>query len=444
MSNTLLQFTARKSKLQVFLDRYQYLLSIAATFLFYSDLSDYLSVAKILPINSLNWIIIFGILSLPFIKKIATIPKPLMIWMLLYILLSLLSFATVSSDEVSTQDLRNRMLSVIFVCLIYIIYEQKSLKQVKYAIVAVVIMTVANNFYELLNPRFFSELNSGRPAGFYINPNKAGCSLVLGLIFTIDAIEKKYRWLYMLFVGCGILTTFSRGSILGWTICALILTMARVLSDKRSTVIFSAFALVLFLTLSNPLQTLSGYFQGGDGAYFDVLDRLEQFQNPSLEDDSSSERKAVAGYGWLMFGKHPFWGNGLGSTNKWTVSEVSTHNMYLYFMADHGIIGSIILPGAIFAVVWRNRGKPKSQILCFAIFMSLWGIFSHNVLEERYILLTFGLLAGLNTNQKWYLKYSHDNFQAAPIPENSRLILPPARQQRAIGSKIHRIPPNQK
>jgi O-Antigen ligase len=446
MSNILFQFTPQKSKSQVLLDRYQYLLSIAATLLFFSDLSDYLNIAKILPINSLAWIVIFSTLSLPFIKKIATVPKPLLAWMSLYVLLSMLSLATVSSDEVSTQDFRNRILSVIFICLIYIIYEQKSLKHVKYAILAVVLMTVVNNFYELLNPRFFSELNSGRPAGFYINPNKTGCSLVLGLIFTIDVIKKQYRWPYVLLVGSGIVTTFSRGSILGWTICALILTMARVLSDKRRTVIISAFALALLLTFSNPLQTMSGYFQGGDGAYYDVLDRLEQFQNPSLEDDSASERKAVAGYGWLMFGKHPFWGNGLGSTNKWAFSDVSTHNMYLYYMADHGIIGAIILPGAILAVVWRNRGNPKAQVLCFAIFMSVWGIFSHNVLEERYILLTFGLLAALNTNQKWYLKYSNDCFQAAPVPENSRLILPPARRKRSIDPTIVRppLPPNHK
>jgi hypothetical protein len=447
MSATLYQFADRKSKSQIFLDRYQYLLSVAATFIFFSDLPDYLFSAQIIPANPLTWLYGFSFLALPFVKKIATIPKSVIIWIFLYVAISVLSLATISSDEVSLKEFRARILSVLFIGMLYIIYEQKSLKHVKYIMVAVVLMSVGTIFFELLNPKFFSELNTGRPAGFYINPNRAGCALVLGLIFTIDIIKKQFRWLYVLTIGLAIVATFSRGALLSWTICALVLTTARVLSDKRRTIIGAAFMLVLFLTLSNPFKIIADHFQGGtDGAYFDILDRLEQFQNPSLNDDSSLERKAVVGYAWMMFGKQPFWGNGLGSTNKWTVSDVSTHNMYLYFMADHGIIGVIFLPGAVLAMVWRNRGQPSAQILCFGIFVSLWGIFSHNVLEERYVLITFGLLAAMNTNQKWYLKYSNNNFQAAQAPENARPILPPARKQRAIGSMTNRptLPPNRK
>jgi O-Antigen ligase len=447
MSTTLLQFATPKNKFQVFLDRYQYVLSIVATFLFFSDFADYLYSAKISPISPLIWIISFSVLSLPFIKKIVTIPKPLLIWMVLYLLLSLLSLMTVISDEVSFQEFRTRVLSVLFICLMYVLYQQKSLKHIKYVLVVIVLLSIVNNIIELSNPKIFTDLNVGRPAGFYINPNKAGCALVLGLIFTIDIIKKQYRWLYLIVIILGIFATFSRGAILGWIICGLLLTVSRMLSDKRRTVIASAFILVLLLALANPFKLATDYFRGGsDGAYFDVLDRLEQFQNPSLEDDSAQERKAVVGYAWLSFGRHPFWGNGLASTNKWTVSEVSTHNMYLFYMADHGVIGAIILPGAVLAVAWRNRGEAKAQILCFAIFMSLWGIFSHNVLDERYILSTFALLAAMNTNQKWYLKYTTNNFQMVQPPEDGRLILPLPRKQQAIGSMFDQrlLPPGRK
>jgi O-Antigen ligase len=447
MSITLLQFAERKSKIQRFLDGYQYILSIAATFFFFSDLPDYLFSASFLPVLPAAWIWVFVFLSLPFIKKITTIPKPLVIWMVLYTLISILSLATISSDELATKEFRIRISSIVFVCLMYVLYNQKSLKHIKYVIIAVVCMSVVNDFIELLNPKIFTELNVGRPGGFYINPNKAGCALVLGMIFTVDVFKKPYRWLYMLFVFGGIAATFSRGALLGWTLCALFLTIARVLSEKRRTVLISAVGLVLVLVLSNPLQTIATHFQGGsDGAHWDILDRLEQFQNPSLEDDSAKERKAVVGFAWVMFGNHPFWGNGLASTYKWTVSEVSTHNMYLFYMADHGIIGAIILPGAILAVILGNRGEPKVKLVCFAVFMSLWGIFSHNVLEERYILSAFALIAALNTNQKWYLKYANGDFQMSQPPENAPLILPPARNQPAIGSTLDRriLPPRRK
>jgi O-antigen ligase len=446
MSPTLFQFAAPKSKLQNFLDRYQYLLSIVATFLFFSDIPDYLFTASLTSVLPAAWIWSFVILSLPFIKKLATIPKPLIIWMVLYVVISVLSLATISSDEAAMREFRLRLSSIVFICLMYVIYEQRSLKQVQYAILAVVFLSIANNFYELIVPKFFSELNTGRPAGFFINPNKAGCALVLGSIFTIELIKKPYRWLYLLLVFGGIAATFSRGAILGWTLCTFLLTLARVLSDKRRTVFISILSLVLLFSLANPIKTIADYFGGSDGASWDVLDRLEQFQNPSLEDDSAKERKAVVGYAWVLFGNHPFWGNGLASTYKWTVSEVSTHNMYLFYMADHGIIGAIILPGAILAVVWRNRGQPNVQLLCFTLFMSLWGIFSHNVLEERYILSTFALLAALNTNQKWYLKYANNNLKALPPAIDKQPILPPARNQQAIGSTYNPriLPPKRK
>jgi O-Antigen ligase len=433
MFTNISQLALPKSKLQVFLDRYQYLISIAATFLFFSELLDYLGDQKVLPLNLLQWIGIFTFLSLPFARKIATIPKPLSIGMVIYFAIALFSVLTVSADEVAMQDFRNRVLSIFFVCLMYVIYEQKSLKQVKYALIAAIILSVFNNFYELANPLGFGTLNVGRPAGFYINPTKTGAALMLGLILTITTIKKSYRWLFALFVGVGIMITFTRGAIIGWLICIPLLIVGRVITDKRRTAILPMLILIAFLSVSNPLQSLTNYFNGGtDGSYWNVLDRLEQFQNPSLDDDSAKDRKAVAREAWHMFGEHPFWGNGLGSTNKWTVAPFSTHNMYLYYMVDNGIIGLIFLPGAILAVVYRNKGEEKIVLIAYAVFMSLWGVFSHNVLEERYILITLALVAAMNTNQRWYSKFQPQNFQLALPPANAQFLLPPVRNQRAL------------
>jgi hypothetical protein len=436
MSINISQLVLPKSGLKIFLDRYQYLISIAATFLFFSEIPDYLDVTKVLPLNPLSWIIIFTILALPFARKIVTMPRPMIVAMSIYLVVSILSVATVSAGEAAMQDFRNRVLSVFFVCLMYVIYDQRSLKQVKYAILVAVLMAVCNNFYELSNPQAFSELNPGRPAGFYINPTKTGAALMLGMLLTVNEIKKPLRLLYVLFVGIGIILTFTRGAILGWVISVILLIAGRVIADKRRTVVLPLLLLVTFLAISDPLNSLTNYFSGGtDGSYWNVLNRLEQFQNPTLEDDSAKERKVVAKEAWHMFGEHPFWGNGLGSTNfspsnRWS-GRVSTHNMYLYYMADNGIIGLIFLPGVIFAVVYGNKGEQKIVLMCYATFMVLWGVFSHNVLEERYILSTFALLSALNTNQRWYLKYSPQNLMALP-PARAQFLLPPARNQRAL------------
>jgi formate/nitrite transporter FocA (FNT family) len=441
MSFNLSQFAQPKSKIEVFFDRYQYLLSIAATFIFFSEIYTYALDAGILPVNALTWIGIFGVLSLPFIKKIKTMPRPLVIAMGVYLAVSIVSVATVSADAASIEELRKRILSVFFICMMYIIYQQKSLTQVKYALLAVVLLSIVNNFYELLNPGAFGLVNSGRPSGFYLNPNKTACALVLGMLFSIDIIKKPYRWLYILAVGIGLLLTFTRGGIIGWIVCVAILIASRMVSDKRRTVLLPMLVLCTFLVIANPLKLLGGYFEGGmDSSYSNVVSRLEQFQTPSLEDESARDRSSVAKYAWKMFGDRPFWGHGLSSTNKWTVADISTHNMYLYYMVDHGVIGLIFLPGAVFAVVYRNRGEDKIIILCFIIFIGLWGLFSHNVLDEKYILLPFALLAAMNTNQSWYRKYAIGKFQLALPPARAQFLLPPARTQKLLTPPVYVAP----
>ena len=139
------QFIPYRSSIQIALDKYQYLLSIFATFLFFSNLPDYLYTAPIVPIPPLAWIGLVTILSFPFLKKAANIPKPLLAWMVFYLLLSLLSLMTVSGDEISFTDFRAKVLSVLFIVVIYVLFQQKSLIHVKYTILAVVVISVINN-----------------------------------------------------------------------------------------------------------------------------------------------------------------------------------------------------------------------------------------------------------------------------------------------------------
>jgi hypothetical protein len=445
MSANISQFARSQSQVERLLSRYQYVLSIVATFLFFSEIPDYLGdETGILPINTLTWINVCLFLSLPFIKKLATIPKSVIIASSVFLLVSFISLVTINDDDMAIQELRKRVLAVVFVFMMYVLYEQKSLKHIKYTILVVVLISVANNFYELLNPNVFSSLNVGRPAGFYVNPTKTGCALLLGMIFTVNLFVKRYRLPYVLLVGIAILLTFTRGAILGWVVCLALMTAGRVLSDKPRSLIVPMSILVVFVATVNPLQLAGNYFTGGlDGSYSNILTRLEQFQNPSLDDASARERNLVAKYAWKMFGDNPFWGHGLSSTNTWSVADVSTHNMYLYYMVDHGIIGLLFLPGAIFAVVYRNRGEEKIILLCYAVFMSLWGLFSHNIFGERYILIPFALLSAMNVSASWYLKYATRNFQLALPPARAQFLLPPARERTKL-PQVYILPPPRK
>jgi 4-amino-4-deoxy-L-arabinose transferase-like glycosyltransferase len=346
----------------------------------------------------------------------------------------MLSLMTVSGDELSFTDFRAKALSVLFIVLMYILYQQKSVLQIRYTMIFVVVISVINNLLELLSPRMFSELNVGRPAGFYIDPNQSGCAIMLGMLLGIPAVRKQYRWILILVAGIGIMTTFSRGAILGWLLCTIIMIFGRMLSDQRRKILLPAILLIIFLVSINPLRLLSDYFKGDpSGANWDIVNRLEEFQNPTetAKEDSAASRQAVAAGAMVLFSNHPFWGNGLASTRKWMVADISTHNMYLYYMADNGILGILFLPGIIFAVVYRNKGEEGTILICFAVFITLWGLFSHEVLAERYTLGSFAFLAAINTNERWHLKYANSREQLSQRQSRAQRLLPPARSQRA-------------
>ncbi len=428
-SNLLEQFAKPRNRIQVAIDKYQHFVSIIATFLFFSNIPDYLYAAPIIPIVPLVWIGALAVFSIPFLKKAANIPKPLLAWMVFYLLISLLSLMTVSGDEISFTDFRAKALSVLFIVLMYALFQQKSVAHIKFTILVVVAMSVVNNMLELFSPRLFSESNVGRPAGFYIDPNQTGCALMLGMLLGINVVPKANRWIVLLVAGVGIMATFSRGAIIGWLICSIILIFGKVLSDQRRKILVPAVLLVIFLVSINPLQTLAEYFKGDtSGASWDIVNRLEEFQNPSAKEDSAMARQGVAAGAMMLFSQHPFWGNGLASTRKWMVADVSTHNMYLYFMADNGILGILFLPGAILAVVYKNKGEERTIIICFALFVGLWGFFSHEVLAERYTLSSFALLAAMNTNQRWYLKHENQRNLVPSRLSRSQLLLPPTRR----------------
>jgi O-antigen ligase len=432
-SNLLEQFARPRNRIQIAIDKYQHFLSIIATFLFFSNIPDYLYAAPLLPIVPLVWIVALAIFSIPFLGKAANIPKPLLAWMIFYILISMLSLMTVSGDEISFTDFRAKVLSVLFIVVMYALYQQKSVAHARYTMLVVVAMSVMNNFIELFSPRFFSESNVGRPAGFYIDPNQTGCAIMLGMLLGITVVPKANRWIVLVVSGVGIMATFSRGAIIGWLLCTLIMIFGKILSDQRRKILVPAVILVIFLVSINPLQMMADYFKGDtSGASWDIVNRLEEFQNPSAKEDSAMARQAVATGAMLMFSQHPFWGNGLASTRKWMVADVSTHNMYLYFMADNGILGILFLPGAIFAVVYRNKGEERTILICFAVFITIWGLFSHEVLAERYTLSSFAFLAAMNTNQRWYLKHELRRKQLPARLSRSQLLLPPARQEEQL------------
>ncbi|WNN90833.1 O-antigen ligase family protein [Gloeocapsopsis dulcis] len=270
----------------------------------------------------------------------------------------------------------------------------------RYAILFVGALAVLNNIYELLNPLIFSGLNdTGRPAGFYVDPNRSGCALVLSMIFSTEILPQKYRPYLISFIGLGILLTFSRGAILGWILVTLIFIKKRVISKHQIV-----YWLIAVGVLVVGLGFLSSEFVNINQLPYGIRERLEWFENPTGSEHSADSRMDILIAGWQLFLQSPLWGNGIASTIEWSFG-ISTHNMYLFYMTDHGFLGILILPLLVYAVTRNSRGESQYIALAFATFIILWGIFSHTVIEDRFILLSFALMATLSVTSQQEEKY---------------------------------------
>src|SRR5262249_8994780 len=121
-------------------------------------------------------------------------------------------------------------------------------------------------------------------------------------------------------------------------------------------------------------------------------DRVSFFKTLEASDDAARERRDVAVKAWGMFLDRPLQGNGLGSTVQWS-ERASTHNMFLYFMADHGLLGAFILPALMIVVLWGRSTISQGPHWAFCIFTLWYSFFSHNILVESYYLIGFAFFA---------------------------------------------------
>jgi hypothetical protein len=380
---------------------------VGAAFIFYTNVPVYLYALEYCSITPLFWIeILAGLVVLTLTLKYfngdkacdITIFYPVIIWSFYFLEISVIwSIFSDHSDTVN-KALRLRFLGVIFFFLfLLILYDDvKLLRKVRWVVFLSTMIAVANNIYDLLAPFTFVPLdrefaNPGRAAGLYINANQAGGALILGMIFTVGLLPKKYRIHYIMVIFIGVLLTFSRAAWLGLFIVTLILVMQDVVSKRQFLTGFGIMALIISLSL--PLLPEFILSDVGSNSSANVLNRIN---NPlDIQDPSGQQRKQVAALSWGMFLEHPLLGNGIGSTETWS-EGISTHNMYLSFMADHGFFGIIILPLFALAVAWGARGKARQTALPFLAFVLFWGVFSHNVIQEYYFLISFALMATMS------------------------------------------------
>lgn len=385
--------------------RYQCILAVGAIFAFYSNLDVYLSNVWLPPIPK-YLVFLFCIASTPLLfsvfSRIKYLPIPTMLWCVGYVLLAFISFCLTLPSEATHQEVQNRVLAGLFLMIMIFIFSRYSIVHFwsRCAVLVTVLVSVFNNIYEFFNQSAFENLATsniekiaGRSSGFYIDPNQSGYALILGMIFSVGLLKPRFRIPFVLLIGLAVILTFSRGSIL---ICFTIIILMIIRKIIPRPQLFSWIGVIgiiaiLLVTVGSTLDL--NQLEEAGLLNSDTKARFQFFSNPeNSEAESPDARLGLAKLAWQLFVKNPFFGNGIGSTISWS-APVSTHNTYLYYMADHGIIGALLLPILIYLVTRKASSESKNIAFVFLPCVLMCGFFSHTILVDRFILIMCSLMS---------------------------------------------------
>jgi len=370
---------------------YRRILVVASVALFYTGWTGYYAMRNTEP-NPGQWVILFCLVSLPLLTRQQVISdllkSPLMVWCFGYAWLTVTWFLLSSQSDVALQEVRWRALAIFQLLTLLALFANPDANRLaRRALVAAVLFGVAMNIYEVFFPVTFS-LNVGRSAGLYMNANHAGEALVWGMILSVTAMPSRYRSLFILLTGTGVFVTFSRAGILTWLIAVAGLILTRRVGLKNLFVSgFMPLVLVGLVLLPRLDQLLTTLERSGT-INKDVQERLAWLADPSgVSDASSFGRAYLAKQAWEKIAEHPLIGSGTGASRAApNVALESTHNQYLAFMRDHGVLGAAIMPLLILAVMWGAQGDTRHVAKAFLCAVLLMSLFTHSVLNASYSL----------------------------------------------------------
>lgn len=319
---------------------------------------------------------------------------PLFFWCVVFLGLTAILYAVVPTSyfQQVKERIRDVLLLVTLTSIFLMLRDQ--LGFLRKALLFAVLMGVLINMISIVHSNFLLRNlyeYAARPAGLYINPNESATALIVGMILSITILPMRWRIIYAAIVFVGVLATFSREAVFGWFIVTTIFCFFGVIGWKKLSLWTTAFvgaSLSIALLLAK-YKVINFYVAD---YYHQNLKRLVWFVSGSRHDPSLDSRLDLVKQSWNLFLKHPWIGNGIGSTEHWGL-HYSTHNMYLYFMDDYGVVGLFLYPSLVWCIFRDSEGEVRKIAWCMAIFLLFWGMFDHNVTRNYYSLFAMSLMA---------------------------------------------------
>ena len=199
-----------------------------------------------------------------------------------------------------------------------------------------------------------------RAAAFYVNANKSAEAILLGMILGVGVVKKRYRFIFCFACLLGVASTFSRGGLLAWFLILAAMSYSGIIS-LRASALMSSVAFFCLSSLYVGADLVSDYVN------IDALvGRIDFFSGGSSVDQvSQDDRWVLAERAWRLFLESPLIGLGDYALLRSGAGQLS-HNQYLHFLSDLGVIGLILYFVLLFSVVSLNVDPICIEFSCFS------------------------------------------------------------------------------
>jgi hypothetical protein len=268
-------------------------------------------------------------------------------------------------------------LGFILICMV--MFEgELVLRAVKRAVTLITLFVVAVSICEIMHLWIFNgaRLGGNRAVGFQIDANAAGVAVVFGCVIGLTAVPRRWRELFILACAAGVITTFSREAMAGLLVVILAAALGRAVVTPR-LILLIATSILIFATWN-----LRALFEDNGVLDKNHIARLEI----GTSDASARDRTRLAEKALEQFEEAPLVGNGFGTTTFWNTLE--SHNLYLSFMADYGILGVLIIPALVWCLAYRSW-----DFYGFGGAFLIYCMFNHNLFDHPFALISLAIMS---------------------------------------------------
>ena len=293
----------------------------------------------------------------------------------LYLYLIINSFLSLDPNLNFLRNFGFLRLIIFFVGINYFFYKNPNFDKIFLIWIIIICIVSFDVFIEkifgqnILGFHANNLIESDRIVSFFIDDAIAG-SFIYGFSFVIIGyfISKFKKFtnnknffyiiLFISFLFVSIVITGERSNLIKFLISLIFFSILFKVSIKKKFYLFISIAIFLFFAISSN-DYLKGRFYATTYAIHTYLDIFNDSYGKGRVNPYASLNRS----GYEVFKKYPFFGVGnknyrhetcMKNLNKYYICETHPHQIYFELLAEHGIIGSIIILSIFFLIFFKN------------------------------------------------------------------------------------------